>query len=741
MKVEFFNPVFASPEVSRSREFIGAQHDLLQAYAGATLRVGLEGCDVWQYVHDRPTTLHALARDLTRRRPDVIVVKYVPSSAAFIERVIAGCRRLAPDVALVASTASSVPAATTSSVDYWITDGHEAALGRLVATLSGGRFADSWPELTAGGTIVRPSPYRTGYLPALAAGVAGVEVARRLPGGSVAYHEFEDVLLDLDWIDRHVPQSTTVKLVGLFDGTDSTWRADLWPRLADRPRSRTPLSTELDLDALDGDLCHSLARAAILSVLCRVDVSRRPVPAGDRLAGALAAAADEGLSVHVHLTASEADLEALDDLMGVLEEVDCPFSYGATRSGDGWALARAVERQHPAASRSLTARISERKAGEGVGAVHRLVTGRYGEAPAYVEQPGDVWWRRDAREPGSAEWLIGLMGFTSHLVTEQDVEGQGGLPVFGPVSTSISSAEDPASTLFVNERHEITRAPYRTGSRLFPTTHSILSFEDRDDVDAFLADADLARAEGLLQLGFVHPLSDIADACRWLAAGGCARPSLRRLVVCDDGQVTTTLGAPPIGRVGDDFEVLLRRARAEALERKDRRGCASCPMSALCSKCGCLPSWLAEAEYCAARRARPWLSQYVAIPEAVRSLSLRHPGLVGEAVTSLVRVSGFGGRFFYDGPSSEPVAGEPVLLEVQGSLYLYDVGTHRPLKVTPDLAAVAEAVLATRDTAKASCWLAEFKRLPEVEAERGIAQSLGLLRGKALPLPLPGAGS
>ncbi|MFJ5546919.1 daptide biosynthesis RiPP recognition protein [Streptomyces sp. NPDC093225] len=233
--------------------------------------------------------------------------------------------------------------------------------------------------------------------------------------------------------------------------------------------------------------------------------------------------------------------------------------------------------------------------------------------------------------------------------------------------------------------------PYARARALAPLGPVLVRVTGPDDLDAFLGDADRARAEGVFPDHITHPAVQLADHRELGAPVEGDGPALR-LYVGSDGTVHLNPGGAPLGGLGTPPADLDRAWRTVALDPR-----------------------ITE---------RPWLGRYLAALDAVRAARAR--GFGG------IRVSGFGGRLPAAGPDGAGTDAAtdtgvrdvpdvrtaadahdphlPLLLtagtapaDAPRSL-VHDPRTGRAVALAPGSARAAEALLATGDrTAAAAC--------------------------------------
>ncbi|MEU8887044.1 daptide biosynthesis RiPP recognition protein [Streptomyces sp. NPDC048442] len=203
---------------------------------------------------------------------------------------------------------------------------------------------------------------------------------------------------------------------------------------------------------------------------------------------------------------------------------------------------------------------------------------------------------------------------------------------------------------------------YRAAARTVLLGPTLVRITDDADLDAYLADAELALKAGKFQDFLTHPAVQLADLSDLGAPDHGDGPGLR-LYVAVDGSVSHAPGGPVIGDLRSTPEELAaawRKARTVRTEISQR----------------------------------PQLARYLAAVGAVRAARARG--------VSRPRVSGFGGRLVAGLPQVEEAADAAFLLwSEDGRATVHDPRTGREIALSADAARAAEALLVTgdRDTA------------------------------------------
>lgn len=237
---------------------------------------------------------------------------------------------------------------------------------------------------------------------------------------------------------------------------------------------------------------------------------------------------------------------------------------------------------------------------------------------------------------------------------------------------------------------------------------TIIRITDAQDYEAFLDDADLARAEGIFVEQLLNPAVILADQCGLGTTHPCIL--LQRLHVSESGEVRTAPGGDVLGTVGSTMDELC--ASVELL----------CINGDVCLN-GVISPWTLDN----ARAQRPWLSRYLRTLDML--VGLRVAGRRG------YRVSGFGGRLTEDLPEHLVEANDaPLLLWNDHEHLLCDTWTGQLFLLGPDAARLAELLLVTGSVERAGELAAATLR-----ADRSVARAVieGRLAGLTTPEPPP----
>ncbi|MBJ8113410.1 hypothetical protein JDS99_28035 [Bacillus cereus group sp. N6] len=140
---------------------------------------------------------------------------------------------------------------------------------------------------------------------------------------------------------------------------------------------------------------------------------------------------------------------------------------------------------------------------------------------------------------------------------------------------------------------------------------TILNLNTKDDLDCFLEDVKYFEQTG----GFKHRYqinSKLLDSCRWLGMGGCSVSNVPRLILNQDKSVSPCFNCNKIiGTLNEELFELKENSQMIIEEEKLKRGCATCEVKDICSKCTFLPDYMSSEQYCTIRKKQPILEKYI----------------------------------------------------------------------------------------------------------------------------------
>jgi hypothetical protein len=131
----------------------------------------------------------------------------------------------------------------------------------------------------------------------------------------------------------------------------------------------------------------------------------------------------------------------------------------------------------------------------------------------------------------------------------------------------------------------------------------VFSIDDMEELATVLKMVPRAETQFSVDRRIVNSRVAFQDSCRW-CSGECPATKLNRLLVSADKSVRPCLDGQPVGRVGEDPEVLRARLMVISETERSRRGCSTCSARASCSQC-LFPYPLTVEEYCDIQRLRP----------------------------------------------------------------------------------------------------------------------------------------
>ncbi|MFC7892602.1 daptide biosynthesis RiPP recognition protein [Streptomyces sp. NPDC057381] len=260
------------------------------------------------------------------------------------------------------------------------------------------------------------------------------------------------------------------------------------------------------------------------------------------------------------------------------------------------------------------------------------------------------------------------------------------------------SLSEPGGDLSVDDSFFLQTQDYATSAYMSVIGATLVRVTEEADFEAFLADADRARAEGEFAAFVTDPAVQLADVCA-LGAGPAGDGPATRLYVGQEGELSTSPWGGRLGGPGDGF--------ASAVAAWNRADTDAAHPGAVA-----LGGTVPEGVRSAALTERPWLGRYLAALDAVRELRAR--GLDG------IRVSGFGERLAPApaGPSAAADtddAGLPLLLWTDEAAYVHAPGAGRTFRVGRQAGELVETLLVC-GSLDAAAEHADRDRLGEVEA-------------------------
>ncbi|MEU6481288.1 daptide biosynthesis RiPP recognition protein [Streptomyces sp. NPDC047017] len=278
------------------------------------------------------------------------------------------------------------------------------------------------------------------------------------------------------------------------------------------------------------------------------------------------------------------------------------------------------------------------------------------------------------------------------------------------------SLAEPGSDLSLDDSFFLQSQDYATSAYMSVIGATLVRIFEEADFEAFLADADRARAEGVFPSFATDPAVQPADVGA-LGAGPDGDGPGTRLYVTADGALSLSPAGLPLGALGDGFADVVA-----GWEQANARSAAPCAVA--------LGGAVPEDVRARALAGRPWAGRCLAALDAVRELRARG---VGD-----VRVSGFGGRLL-PGLDTEgrdlADARLPLLLWTEDAAYVHSPLAGRTFQVSLAAGRLAEALLVHGSPAEAAA-------APSV-AEGPLTEVAAFFAGAGVPLvagELAGAG-
>ncbi|MGW6545005.1 daptide biosynthesis RiPP recognition protein [Streptomyces massasporeus] len=260
------------------------------------------------------------------------------------------------------------------------------------------------------------------------------------------------------------------------------------------------------------------------------------------------------------------------------------------------------------------------------------------------------------------------------------------------------SLSEPGGDMSVDDDFFLQSQDYATSAYMSVIGATLIRVMEEADFDAFLADADRARAEGEFAAFVTDPAVQLADVSA-LGAGPAGDGPRTRLYVGPEGELSTSPCGTRLGSLGDGF--------ASVVAEWDRVNAGSAHPCAVA-----LGATVPEDTRERALAERPWLGRYLAALVAVRELRAR--GLAG------IRVSGFGGRLVAAAAdradAADACASErPLLLWTDEAAYVHSPAAGRTFQVSRAAGELVETLLVS-GSLDAAVGHADRDGLSQVEA-------------------------
>lgn len=147
---------------------------------------------------------------------------------------------------------------------------------------------------------------------------------------------------------------------------------------------------------------------------------------------------------------------------------------------------------------------------------------------------------------------------------------------------------------------------------------NLIHIETEEDYRLFLEDADRfldSHRIGSLPLAY----GCLQNACRFVGAGHCSIEKIPRLKVKRNGAMYLCDSSMDFGLKVDSLFELTQNCFAGREKLLSGRGCYSCPVQGMCSKCSELPSFMKD-DFCNIMKKRSYVLDYVFLPHYLTGL-------------------------------------------------------------------------------------------------------------------------
>ncbi|MBN1697907.1 MAG: radical SAM protein [Spirochaetales bacterium] len=229
----------------------------------------------------------------------------------------------------------------------------------------------------------------------------------------------------------------------------------------------------------------------------------------------------------------------------------------------------------------------------------------------------------------------------------------------------------------------------------------------------------------------------IEDKCRWSCAF-CRARRLHSLFINENEKIRPCLHGRSIGTVQDTVDDLFITIKNIEKEMIDRRGCNTCAVEHVCSKCLFLPDFLSEREYCRIRKEYPHIYKTVELKQiAYQILFYSKTGQLKFDAFHELQISGLFSNLFYTGEKiscsnhgNYRVRKDYILFRLDNNYFFYNISKTRLLRLSDKLACIFE-FMDNRpgcDKEELSVWVRENYRMDESEASQMLDKALLMLK-------------
>lgn len=226
-------------------------------------------------------------------------------------------------------------------------------------------------------------------------------------------------------------------------------------------------------------------------------------------------------------------------------------------------------------------------------------------------------------------------------------------------------------------------------SVLSPDMVTMVTTSDSADIDILVEKLDDFHNAGRATISHARYPVYFENACRWVGAGSCRLPMLRRVQVDSSMNLKSCRDAGHIGKVGDEYDNIIGRLKQMQQVDQVHRGCATCEVRDQCSQCSQLPeSW--GGRYCSIRKSHPQTALYF---ELYSVMYLVSPHLAASAATFADLEVSYSNLppIYYSGNPGTPAQGRrPVLLCIDKQNFVWYRGTRKLVRLSDPLALMFE---------------------------------------------------
>lgn len=174
----------------------------------------------------------------------------------------------------------------------------------------------------------------------------------------------------------------------------------------------------------------------------------------------------------------------------------------------------------------------------------------------------------------------------------------------------------------VQPEDQILEIPYsKIDDHRLMEEFNLLKIETKEDLEKYLEDVQHFDETG--QFNHLYEVSSfLIDGCRWGGPRQCSLTKLHRFRINENEDILPCGGCnKTIGNLDDSMIDVIDTTFTITQEEESNRGCATCEVRDVCSKCSFLPEFMTAYQYCSTRKNYKNISGYMEVSNLIYTLS------------------------------------------------------------------------------------------------------------------------